>query len=589
MTDDLRLNAPAVQRYSSSKAVQKIYKGIPSSSGIMIGRAVILQPESLIIPEHTLENNEIDNEVARFQQAVESYKQDLNKVAMNVKSDEANLSAIIESNVLMLEDPTLTVPIENSIKNGIPAESSIVSTIDKLKSFFKTTKDDILRERIFELDNIKKGLLATLRHQCIYYAIAKDAVIIAKSLTPTDVINFKDAGVKAIVTEIGGIASHSSILARSFELPEVIGVQNVTETINEGDTVIVDGYTGQVIVNPTARILEAFQRKKSAEEEHKRELGEIVNLNAETLDGVRCNIYANVDLIEEARAAFMWGAEGIGLFRSESLIVRLGYFPSEKEQLDFYKQMSNTAYPKNITIRAFDVGSDKWAEGLPTREDNPALGYRGIRFLLSRKDIFKTQIRAILRASNNRNIRFMLPMIASVQELKYAIKLIDEVKADLDINDIAYDRKLPIGIMIETPAAVMLADDLAKYSDFFSIGTNDLTQYTVAADRTNDLVSNVFDTFNPAVIRMIKLAIDAAKKNNIPIGLCGEFAGHSASTALLIGMGMDELSVAPPILLETKSRIRSITYKDAEALAEDVLQCSTSADITERLDKANIE
>ncbi len=589
MAEELSLKAPAVQRYSLRNAMQKIYKGIPSSSGIMIGRAVILQPESLIIPEHTLKPDQIENEVSRFRLAVESYKNDLNKVVDNVRADEANLSAIIESNVLMLEDPSLTMPIENSIKEGFPAESSIVSAIDKLKSFFKTTKDEILRERIFELDNIKRGLLATLRHQCIYYAIAKDAVVIAKSISPTDIINFKDAGVKAIVTEIGGIASHSSILARSFELPEVIGVQNVTDSIAEGDTVIVDGYTGQVIVNPTARVLESFQQKKSAEEEHKRELGEIINLNTETLDGKTCKIYANVDLLEEARSAFMWGAEGIGLFRSESLIVSLGYFPNEKEQYDFYKQLSDTAYPKHITLRAFDVGSDKWAEGLPTRENNPALGYRGIRFLLSRKDIFKTQIRAILRASTNKNIRFMIPMIASVQELKYSLKLIDEVKAELDINEITYDSKMPIGVMIETPAAVILADDLAKYSDFFSIGTNDLTQYTVAADRTNDLVSNVFDTFNPAVIRLIKMAIDAAKKNNIPVGLCGEFAGHAASTALLIGLGMDELSIAPPILLETKNRIRNIKYSDAVALADSILKCSTSSEVNDKLDQANME
>jgi phosphotransferase system enzyme I (PtsI) len=585
VVEDFNLKVPSVQRYSTKTSEQKIYKGIPSSSGIMIGRAVVIQPESIIIPEHTLQAEQIDDEIKRFNSALDAYKNDLNRVIANVKNDEANLSAIIESNVLMLEDPSLTMPIENNIKSGYTAESSIVSAIDKLKSFFKTTKDAILQERIFELDNIKKGLLATLRNQCFYYAVAKDAIVIAKSLTPTDVINFRDAGVKAFVTEIGGIASHSSILARSFELPEVIGVLNSTDNIKDGDYVIVDGYTGQVIVNPTSRILESFQRKKSAEEEHKRELGEIINLNTETLDGKRCHLYANVDLPEEARAAFLWGAEGIGLFRSESLIVSLGYFPSEREQYDFYKQLSDTAYPKELTIRAFDVGSDKWAEGLPTREDNPALGFRGIRFLLTRKDLFKIQIRAILRASINKNIRFMLPMISSVQELQTAHSIIDDVKNELDLADIAYDTQMPIGIMIETPAAVLLAEDLAKHADFFSIGTNDLTQYTVAADRTNDLVSNVFDTFNPAVIRLIKMAIDAAKSNNIPIGICGEFAGHAASTAILIGLGIDELSVAPPILLETKNRIRSINYVEANEIANQTLACSTSSEISNILDK----
>ncbi len=559
-------------------------KGIPASAGIAIGKAKIIQPEILNLSDKKISNEEIPNELKLFDTVIENLIEEFNDVISRIKVEQSNVTAIIESNLLILQDPFVNESIKNYIKSGLPVENAVAKEFDTKKHFFKESKDDILRERAHELDHIKKRILSALRQQCLFYGIAKDGIVIAQSLTPTDIINFKDAGALGFITEVGGIASHASILARTFEIPSVIGVKDVINTIPEDSEVIIDGYSGHIVFNPKQENLKEFYSKKDKIEKHREKLGELIKLPGKTLDNKEIKLLANVDTPEDIRNAHITGAEGAGLVRSEQLIVSLGRFPTEDEQIEYYQKIAESAYPYSVTLRTFDIGSDKYSEGMPHQEDNPALGLRGIRFLLSRIDIFKTQIKAILKVSKNKNVRLMLPMIVSLKEVQTANDIITECKLELDKDDISYDKNMPVGIMIETPAAAILSDILAKHVDFFSIGTNDLTQYTLAADRGNELVSSVFDSFHPAVLKLIKITVDNANKSKIPIGICGELAGHAAATSLLIGLGIREMSVSPSMILELKNRIRQLKIKNSKKLAADILKSSSYKEVIDRLD-----
>lgn len=560
-------------------------KGIPSSAGIAIGKAKIIEPENISYSNEILPENSRKNEVERYETAIKTLIDEFNIVIKKVKTDKSNITAIIESNLLIIQDPIVNNSIKNYISSGYYAEKAIIKEFDEKKHLFQNAKDEILKERAHELDHIKKRLLSVLRQQCFFYGIAKDSIVVAQSLTPTDIINFKDAGAIGFITEIGGIASHSSILARSFELPTVIGVKNVLNVIPENSEVIIDGYSGHIIYNPFDSSIKKFKQRLEKIEDHKKELGELVKLPAETKDGYNVKLLSNIDNIVDIRNSQLSGSEGAGLVRSEQLIITYNRFPTEEEQIEFYQKLSESFYPDFVTIRVFDIGSDKYSEGMPHHEDNPALGFRGIRFLLSRKDIFKTQIKSILKVSKNKNIRIMIPMISTYDEVKISLDLINECKRELELSKISYDNKIPVGIMIETPAAALISDKLSDLVDFFSIGTNDLTQYTLAADRSNELVSNVFDSFHPSVLKLIKYSTDNAKKSNISISVCGELAGHAAATSLLIGLGINELSVSPSIIAELKNRIRNLKYSNSLKLADDVLNAKSYEEVIKRLDE----
>lgn len=587
-----------IQDFSSADVVEKqsktengngnqmVMKGIPSSPGIIIGKAFVIKQESLIVPDEKIPLDQINDELNRFDNAQSDLVQQFLLSLNRVKSETGNIAAIMETNLLILSDPVITDSIKNTIKKGFSAESAVVQEFEKQRNYFKNTKDEILRERAVELDHIKQMLISVLKNQCINYSVAKNSIVVAQSLTTTDIVNFKEAGVIAFITEIGSIASHASILARSFDIPAVIGVKNACEAIHDSNDLIVDGFAGIVINRPRKVFIERYTKKISEIEEHKRRLGALVKMPAETIDGKKIQILTNVNFLDDVRTGVLNGADGVGLVRSENLIMELKKIPEEDTQYNWYKEISDRAYPTPVSIRVFDIGSDKYSEGLPFNEENPALGFRGIRFLLSRKDIFETQLRAILRASVNKNIKILLPMISSLHEVEYTIELLDICKKKLDEEGIPYDTNIPIGVMIETPAAALIADGLSEAVNFFSIGTNDLTQYTLAADRTNELVSDIFDSFHPAVLRLIKLTIEAANQKNIPVGVCGELAGHAASTDLLLGLGISELSVAPSIILELKNRIRNSSYQKTKQLADDILHCSSYKGVRERLDLA---
>lgn len=394
-------------------------------------------------------------------------------------------------------------------------------------------------------------------------------------------------GIAGLITEVGGLTSHCSILARSYEIPAVIGVKDACSKIKTGDTIIINGYAGVVIVNPNNEATSHYNLKKIIEKEHQDRLGQIRNLPSETKDGRYIKIMSNVDTVRDIDNTVKMKSDGVGLVRTESLILGLNTFPDEEYQYAFYSQFADRAFPHTITFRAFDIGSDKFTSETNFREENPALGVRGIRFLLGREDVFKTQIRAILRASANKNVKFMLPMIINLPELKATLDLIEECKKELKAEGQMFDNRMPVGIMIETPAAAVISDVLAKYCNFFSIGTNDLTQYVLASDRNNEHLSSSYDTFHPAVLRLMKMTIDSAENAGIDLSICGEIAGRFDATKLLIGMGVKELSVSPSIQLQLKKNLRGMNYKSAKTFAKNVLKCETPEEVRELISSNN--
>lgn len=565
---------------------QFVLKGIPSSAGIVLGKALVLQPETIITPTVKIPDEEISNELLKFEKAhanlVHQFMQSLHKV----HSLGSNVIAILETNLLILTDPLLYDGIRSKIMDGFSVESAIVSEFDNQRKFFLNSSDAFLRERANEIDNIKRKLLSALKNQCLDYENAQDSIVVAQALTTSDIVNFKEAGILAIVTEVGGITSHASILARSLDIPAVIGVHNATDLIPNGEEIIVDGFAGIIVVKPKEDIRIVYLNKIEALEEHKRNLGALAKLPAETTDGRRIALLGNVNFLDDVRTGEINGADGYGLVRSENLVMELKGFPDEDTQYNWYREICERAYPKTVTIRVFDLGSDKYVEGLPIKEFNPALGLRGIRFLLSRQDIFETQLRALLRASVNKNLKIMLPMITSLHEVEFSRKILEKCKAELKNEGVLFDANIPFGVMIETPAAAVISDGLARAVDFFSIGTNDLTQYTLAADRNNELVSDIFDDFHPAVLRLIDYIIKSAHKNGITVSICGELAGHAAATELLIGMDVDELSVAPSLLLELKNRVRNLNYAEAKLIAQEILNSQDYYEVRTKLEKA---
>jgi len=539
-----------------------ILKGIASSPGIEQGKAALIIPEPIVIPSSKIEQERIEEEINRFEFAVKSLVDEFTDILNRMKDDKTNVSAIIETNILYLQDPYIQDGIINRIKDRYFAESAVIQEFDNQRIFFKSTKDALLRERATELDQIKERLLSALKNKCLVYNFPEGTIIIAQSVLPAEVLRFNKLKIGGIITEVGGITSHSSILARTFGIPEIIDVKNALSLIKNNDNLIIDGYNGFVVVNPDQNYLERYRTRKTAEEEHKKKLGDLIKLDSETKDGKKITLLANVDFPKDVEAAILVGAEGIGLVRTEHLVISNDKIPDEDEQFRFYNEIAERAYPKPVNLRIFDLGSDKYAEGLPKRETNPALGLRGMRFLLHRLDLLETQTKAILRASKNKNVSFMLPMVTTINEVIQVKEIIEKCKKELAEKNIDFDPNIPIGLMIETPAAAIMSDELAKHCSFFSIGTNDLTQYSLAVDRDNELVSEYFDAFNPAVIRLMEMIVESAHKNNISVSICGELAGHSAATKTLIDIGIDKLSVPPSLLLELKSRVRDIDLNE---------------------------
>lgn len=556
-----------------------VLKGIPASAGIAIGTAFVFNAESPTIQAESIDGNQIDGEITRFRTAQEATTAELFRAIELARAESSTASSIIESYVLIVSDPVMTRSIIDRITHGTPAETAVTREFEIHKAVLYNASDPLLRERAQDFDHVKERIIAALRNRTLSHADASGSIVVSGSITPHDMIFFKQSRVMGYVTEIGGINSHSCILARELSIPAVIGIRNVTDEVHTGTTIIVDGYAGLLIVDPDEATKTEYIEKQRQAEEYRDRLGSLVDKPSETRDKHHIVLKANVDAPEQVDAAVMAGCEGVGLVRTEMLLVQRGRYPSEREQTEWYRDIAQRAFPLPVTFRAFDVGSDKFREGIPHHEDNPALGLRGIRFLLYRPDLFATQISAILRASSNRNIRFMLPMVSSIDELDQARVMIGECMARLLNEGVDFDSEMPLGVMIETPAAALLADSFAQRADFLSIGTNDLAQYALATDRTNELVADIFDAMHPAVVRLMKMTVLAANTAGIPVSVCGELAGHSASTELLTGLGIHELSVAPPIILELKHRIRNVSYDECVDLVQRIENCVTTNEV----------
>lgn len=558
---------------------ERVLRGVAAAPGIAIGRAFILDHGASVREPSTVTVHQVADEIARFHGALEAVLDELQRASEVAARQSATAMAIIDTYRMMVRDPTISDSVLQRIERGVSAEAAVAQEFDTHKTALLRAPNELMRTRAQDVEVIKERIIAALRNRMLHHAAGYDSIVVAPNVTPQDMLLFQQTQTLAYVTEVGGINSHTCILARDMHYPAVIGIGTATHMIPLDATIIVDGYSGTVVVHPTPETLERYQQKQLRAEEYREKLGALVQQASSTTDGTHIHLMANVDEPDHVDAALMAGAEGIGLVRSETMLMHFGRYPAEDEQVAWYRDIAERMYPNPITIRAFDVGGDKFRQGIPHHEENPALGLRGIRFLLYRSDLFEQQVLAILRASIHRNVRLLLPMVSTLDEVAAARRVIASAQETLQQRGLPFDEQLAVGVMIETPASAMMADAFAEAADFLSIGTNDLAQYALAADRTNDMVADLYDAFHPAVLRMLMMVVESAKKYRRPVSVCGELAGHAAATELLIGVGISELSVAPRLLLEVKQRVISCSYAESARMAADVHACKTTSDV----------
>ena len=561
-----------------------ILRGVPASPGIAIGKASYISPKSVRPPRKVIEPSKVESELHHFKTAVTKTLKQMRQTREKATKEMGEIfGRIFDSHLLILEDPMLYNEIEEIIRNKfLSADNAAYNVFSKTYNTMLAQRKDYFRERADDVRDVGTRLLFNLTGKSLKYGIDgnEPIIIAARILTPSEIVHLDRNRLLGVITDIGGETSHTAILARALEVPAVVGLKKASHFIESSENVIVNGSSGKVIINPTKkREIEYRQKQKSFFQVYIK-LTDLKELPAETLDNHKIQLMANIELPQEVEAANAHGSDGIGLFRTEYLYLMNNTFPSEDDQFREYKKIIEKMSPKPVTIRTFDLGGDKAPSGLETgREANPFMGMRAIRISLAQPDIFKTQLRAILRASVHGKAKLMFPMVTGLAELRKIKSILRSVKKELDQNEILYDNTLQIGIMIETPSAVMMAPELAKEVSFFSIGTNDLIQFTLAADRGNEMVANIFDDLHPAILRLIKMTIDAAKNAGIEVGMCGEMAGDSMATVILVGLGLDQLSVSPLILPEIKKIIRSLTFSEMQDFAEKMMTRKTSKDI----------
>ena len=563
-------------------------RGIGTSKGIGIGKALIIHKCKNAVSRVKIKDTEA--EVDKFNEAVEKFIQETNelvdKLSQKLNGDDKN-ALVLKNQEYLIRDPEFTSGVISAITNDkLNAEAAVEDTCEMLKNIFLSFNNDTLTQRVADIEDMKQRLIAIMQGQkhIDLTKLSDNTVIIADEIHPSMTANMDTEHIAGIISEKGGDTSHASILARALEIPAVLSVKDICSKIAEGEEVIVDGAYGEVFVNPTPITLKIYNKKKKAYDERVKELKKYIDKQTVTRDGRKVMLAANIGNADEAAKAVKAGAEGIGLFRTEFLFMNKQALPTEEEQYNEYKKAAVVLDGRQLTIRTLDIGGDKDIPymGL-TKELNPFLGYRAIRFCLDRVDIFTTQLRAVLRASAYGNIRIMIPMITSVTEVQAVKKIINGICRDLDKKDIKYDKDIKIGVMIETPAAAIMADVLAHEVDFFSIGTNDLTQYTLAVDRGNENVAYLYSALNPAVIRSIKHIIECAHNAGIEAGMCGEAAADERMIPLLLNFGLDEFSVTVSRVLETRKEIASWSSKEVKEITENVMNYSEEKEVSNYL------
>ena len=563
-------------------------RGIGTSKGIGIGKALIIHKCKNAVSRVKIKDTEA--EVDKFNEAVEKFIQETNelvdKLSQKLNGDDKN-ALVLKNQEYLIRDPEFTSGVISAITNDkLNAEAAVEDTCEMLKNIFLSFNNDTMTQRVADIEDMKQRLIAIMQGQkhIDLTKLSDNTVIIADEIHPSMTANMDTEHIAGIISEKGGDTSHASILARALEIPAVLSVKDICSKIAEGEEVIVDVAYGEVFVNPTPITLKIYNKKKKAYDERVKELKKYIDKQTVTRDGRKVMLAANIGNADEAAKAVKAGAEGVGLFRTEFLFMNKQALPTEEEQYNEYKKAAVVLDGRQLTIRTLDIGGDKDIPymGL-TKELNPFLGYRAIRFCLDRVDIFTTQLRAVLRASAYGNIRIMIPMITSVTEVQAVKKIINGICRDLDKKDIKYDKDIKIGVMIETPAAAIMADVLAHEVDFFSIGTNDLTQYTLAVDRGNENVAYLYSALNPAVIRSIKHIIECAHNAGIEAGMCGEAAADERMIPLLLNFGLDEFSVTVSRVLETRKEIASWSSKEVKEITENVMNYSEEKEVSNYL------
>lgn len=563
-------------------------KGVAASSGIAIGKALVVEKKKIEIQFKKGCNAKEEKE--RFLKAVEVAKEQVNKIkASTEKKLGKDKAAIFDAHLMMLDDPELIGAVNGQIENDkVNAEYALKSTVDMFIGIFEQMDNEYMRERAADVKDIGGRILNILLEisDTSLSEIYEKCIVVAKDLTPSDTAQMDRDMVLGFVTDVGGRTSHSAIMARTLEIPAVVGTQNGTTNIKNGDFVILDGDNGVVIINPEEKIIDEYNKKIDEIIKHKNELVIYKDAESITLDGRLVELAANIGSPKDIPAVLKNGAEGIGLFRTEFLYMDRDTMPTEEEQFQSYKEVLEGMKDKPVIIRTLDIGGDKKLSYLPIGEEmNPFLGYRAIRICLDRIDIFKIQLRALYRASIFGKLKIMFPMISGLQEILSAKEIIEEVKQELRNEDIAFSDEVQVGIMIEIPSAAVSSDILAKHVDFFSIGTNDLVQYSLAVDRMNEKISHMYDPYNPAVLRLIKMVIDNGHKEGIMVGMCGEMAGDPSAIPVLLGLGLDEFSMSAASVLNARKLIRGLNYEKAQEIGEKVLNISTSKEIKEYINK----
>lgn len=565
---------------------RKFIKGIDASPGIAIGKVFLYQENELLITKES--SKTIEEEKQRLILGQEKTKKQLEAIKertlLTLGKDKAD---IFDGHITLLEDEDLLEEINDLLEEGeITAEFALKTQIEEYCKMLSNLEDAYLRERAADLQDIGKRWLYNVAEVAIVdlSSLPANTVIVAKDLTPSDTAQVDLENVLAFVTEIGGKTAHSSIMARSLELPAVVGTGNICSLVNNGEMIIVDALAGEIILNPTQKELEIYQAKQRKFLQEKEMLKQLQHKAAISKDGVEVGVWCNIGSPKDVKGVLNNGGQGIGLYRTEFLFMNNDRFPTEEEQFEAYKEVAMALEGKPVTIRTMDIGGDK---SLPymelPKEENPFLGWRAIRVCLDRIEILETQFKALLRASAFGTIKIMLPMIMDITEIRRAKALLEKCKAELKEKGIAFDEKIPLGIMVETPAVAFRAKYFAKEVDFFSIGTNDLTQYTLAVDRGNENISHLYDSYNPAVLQAIQASIEGAHEAGIQISMCGEFAGDEKATALLFGMGLDAFSMSAISVPRIKQNILRLEKASATALVNRVMSCATSEEVMQEI------
>ncbi|PVX39889.1 phosphoenolpyruvate--protein phosphotransferase [Pasteurella langaaensis DSM 22999] len=564
--------------------------GIPASPGIVFGKALVLKEEKIVLDNQKIAEDQIETEIARFYEgrtaAVEQLSSIRDRALKSLGEDKA---AIFEGHLMILEDEELEEEIIDYIRsNKANAAAATGKIIDQQVAMLSEIDDEYLKERAGDIRDIGNRLLKNILGMNIVDLgeINEEAILVAYDLTPSETAQLNLDKVLGFITDIGGRTSHTSIMARSLELPAIVGTNNITEQVNSGDFLILDAINNAVYVNPTQEQIDELRAQEAQLAEEKAELAKLKDLPALTLDGHRVDVVANIGTIRDCEGADRNGAEGVGLYRTEFLFMDRDQLPTEEEQFQAYKEVVEAMNGRLVVLRTMDIGGDKELPylNLP-KEMNPFLGWRAIRIALDRREILHAQLRAVLRASAFGKLAVMFPMIISVEEIRELKSVIAELKQELRNEGKAFDENIQIGVMVETPSAAVNAEFLAKEVDFFSIGTNDLTQYTLAVDRGNEMISHLYNPMSPSVLGLIKQVIDASHTEGKWTGMCGELAGDERATLLLLGMGLDEFSMSAISVPRIKKLIRNVNFADAKALADKALQLPTAAEIEKLVDE----